>query len=122
MTIGRVLAPPRDEDHDLIDLIIGDQAGRPGALLGILEKLQEQNRRDYLAMRRSEVVAARTGVPQSQVYGVATFSRSSILIRRGRTPWRSAAAPPARPTGRERCSSASSSSSASRRLPTRPTS
>ena len=73
MTTGHVLAPPRDEDHDLIDRIISDQAGRPGALLGILEKLQEHNRHNYLPMEVLEYVAARTGVPQSQVYGVATF-------------------------------------------------
>ncbi len=73
MTTGVVMAPTRDEDRDLIDRVIGEQAGRPGALLGILEKLQEQNRHKYLPMETLEYVAARTGVPQSQVYGVATF-------------------------------------------------
>lgn len=73
MTTGLVTALPRVEDQDLIDRIIGDQAGRPGALLGILEKLQDQNRHKYLPMETLEYVAARTGVPQSQVYGVATF-------------------------------------------------
>ena len=66
-------ALPRLEDQDLVDRIIGDQAGRPGALLGILERLQDQNRHKYLPMETLEYVAARTGVPQSQVYGVATF-------------------------------------------------
>jgi NADH-quinone oxidoreductase subunit E len=73
MTTGLMTAQSRDEDRDLIDRIIGDQAGRPGALLGILEKLQEQHRHKYLPMETLEYVAARTGVPQSQVYGVATF-------------------------------------------------
>lgn len=73
MTTGVVMAPTRDEDRDLIDRVIGEQAGRPGALLGILEKLQEQNRHKYLPMETLEYVATRTGVPQSQVYGVATF-------------------------------------------------
>jgi NADH-quinone oxidoreductase subunit E len=73
MTTGLATAQTRDEDRDLIDRIIGDQAGRPGALLGILEKLQEQNRHKYLPMEMLEHVAARTGIPQSQVYGVATF-------------------------------------------------
>ena len=68
-----VTAPPRVEDRDAIDRIIGDQAGRPGALLGILEKLQDHNPHKYLPMETLEYVAARTGVPQSQVYGVATF-------------------------------------------------
>ena len=73
MTTGSVSALPHQEDQDLIDRIIGDHAGRPGALLGILEKLQDRNRDKYLPMETLEYVAARTGVPQSQVYGVATF-------------------------------------------------
>ena len=73
MTAGPVKAPPRPEDRDLIDRIIGDQAGRPGALLSILERVQEQHRNKYLPMETLEYVAARTGVPQAQVYGVATF-------------------------------------------------
>jgi NADH-quinone oxidoreductase subunit E len=69
------LAPtlPHLDDQDLIDRIIGEQAGRPGALLGILERLQDHNRHKYLPMQTLEYVAARTGIPQSQVYGVATF-------------------------------------------------
>ncbi len=73
MITGLVTALPHPEDQELIDRVIGDQAGRPGALLGILEKLQEHNRHKYLPMETLEYVAARTGVPQSQVYGVATF-------------------------------------------------
>jgi NADH-quinone oxidoreductase subunit E len=73
MTTGPLKALPLPGEKDLIDRIVGDQAGRPGALLGILEKLQEQNRHQYLPMETLEYVAARTGIPQSQVYGVATF-------------------------------------------------
>jgi NADH-quinone oxidoreductase subunit E len=72
MTSGLVTLP-HPEDQDLIDRIIGDQAGRPGALLGILEKLQDHNRNKCLPLETLEYVAARTGVPQSQVYSVATF-------------------------------------------------
>lgn len=73
MTTGHVTALPQPEDRDLIDRIIGDQAGRPGALLGILEKVQDQSPHKYLPMETLEYVAARTGIPQSQVYSVATF-------------------------------------------------
>jgi NADH-quinone oxidoreductase subunit E len=73
MATGTATALAHPEDQDLIDRIIGDQAGRPGALLGILEKLQEHNRHKYLQMDALEYVATRTGVPQSQVYAVATF-------------------------------------------------
>jgi NADH-quinone oxidoreductase subunit E len=73
MTTGSVKELPHPEDRDLIDRIVGERAGRPGALLGILGKLQEQNRHQYLPMETLEYVAVRTGIPQSQVYGVATF-------------------------------------------------
>ena len=73
MTNALATALPRVDDQDLIDRIIGEQAGRPGALLGILEKLQDANRHKYLPMETLEYVALRTGVPQSQVYAVATF-------------------------------------------------
>ena len=35
--------------------------------------MQEQHRHKYLPMETLEYVATRTGVPQAQVYGVATF-------------------------------------------------
>jgi NADH-quinone oxidoreductase subunit E len=73
MSTGLVTALPHVDDQDLVDRIIGDHAGRPGALLGILEKLQDRNRHKYLPMETLEYVAMRTGVPQSQVYSVATF-------------------------------------------------
>jgi NADH-quinone oxidoreductase subunit E len=68
-----VTALPHLEDQDLVDRIIGEQVGRPGALLGILERLQDHNRHKYLPMQTLEYVAARTGFPQAQVYAVATF-------------------------------------------------
>jgi NADH-quinone oxidoreductase subunit E len=73
MTTGSVMALAHVEDQDLIDRIIGDQANRPGALLGILEQVQSHSRHKYLPMATLEYVAARTGIPQSQVYSVATF-------------------------------------------------
>jgi len=73
MSNSLATALPRVEDQDLIDRIIGEQAGRPGALLGILEKLQDANRHKYLPMETLEYVALRTGIPQAQVYAVATF-------------------------------------------------
>ena len=84
MTTGPVMAPPRVEDQDLIDRIIADQVGRPGALLGILEKLQDHNRHKYLPMETLEYVAMRTGVPQSQLYGVVTFYSFFTMTPRGR--------------------------------------
>ncbi len=60
-------------DQDLLDRIISEESGRPGALLGILQRLQEQSRSKYLPMDTLEYVAKRTGIPQSQVYSVASF-------------------------------------------------
>jgi len=65
--------PPRVDDQDLLDRIIAEQGKRPGALLSILERVQEQQRNRYLPMEVLEYVAARTGIPQAQVYSVATF-------------------------------------------------
>ena len=60
-------------DQDTLDRIIAEQAGRPGALLGILQRLQDQNHNKYLPMETLERVAKRTGIPQSQVFSVASF-------------------------------------------------
>ena len=60
-------------DQDSLDRIIASQAGRPGALLGILQRLQEQSRNKYLPLDALEYVAKRTGIPQSQVFSVASF-------------------------------------------------
>jgi NADH-quinone oxidoreductase subunit E len=73
MTTGLVTGLPHPEAKELVDRIVGDHAGRPGALLGILERLQEHNRQKYLPMELLEYLAARTGIPESQVYAVATF-------------------------------------------------
>ena len=73
MTTSLATALPRVEDQDLLDRVIAEQGGRPGSLLSILEKLQERHRSKYLPMETLEYVAARTGVPQAQIYSVATF-------------------------------------------------
>jgi NADH-quinone oxidoreductase subunit E len=64
---------PRIADQDLVDGIIAAHVGRPGALLGILERLQEHEPGSYLPMPLLEYVAARTRIPQAQVFAVATF-------------------------------------------------
>jgi NADH-quinone oxidoreductase subunit E len=73
MTTSLATALPRVEDQDSVDRVIVEQGGRPGSLLSVLEKLQEQHRNRYLPMETLEYVAARMGVPQAQVYSAATF-------------------------------------------------
>ena len=60
-------------DQDLVDRIIAEQAGRPGALLGILQRLQDESQHKYLPMGTLEYVARRAGIAQSQVFSVASF-------------------------------------------------
>jgi NADH-quinone oxidoreductase subunit E len=73
MTPALLSTLPPVEDQDRVDRIIADRIDRPGALLGILETLQEENRHKYLPMETLSYVAARTGIPQAQVFSVATF-------------------------------------------------
>ena len=67
------VALPRIEDRERLDRIIDEGAGRPGFLLGVLERLQEQHRAKFLPLDTLAYVAQRADIPESQVIGVATF-------------------------------------------------
>ena len=60
-------------DQAFVDQVIADKKGRPGALLGILEAVQEHDPHKHLPMVTLEYVSAKTGVPLSRVFSVATF-------------------------------------------------
>ena len=64
---------PDASERAFIDQAIANHSDRPGALLGILEAVQEHNPRKYLPMETLRYVAAKTGIPPSQVFSVATF-------------------------------------------------
>jgi NADH-quinone oxidoreductase subunit E len=70
-------APPRGalsfEEQDFIDRLIAKHRGKPGMLLSLLEEIQERQASKYLPMEYLEYLAARTGIPGSQIYSVATF-------------------------------------------------
>jgi NADH-quinone oxidoreductase subunit E len=68
-----VPAPLKAEDQNFADRVIAEFSGQPGALLSILERLQEHQPHKYLPPEMLEYVADRTDVPLSQVYSVATF-------------------------------------------------
>lgn len=55
------------------DRSIAAHAGRPGALLGILESIQDHHPHKYLSPEILEYVAERTDTPLSQIYSVVTF-------------------------------------------------
>ncbi|MCC7498654.1 MAG: NAD(P)H-dependent oxidoreductase subunit E [Bryobacterales bacterium] len=60
-------------EHAFIDEVIARRAGRPGALLGILEDVQEHTPHKYLCSDDLRYIAARTGTPLSQIFSVVAF-------------------------------------------------
>jgi len=64
---------PALDDQEFADRVIAEHQGRSGALLSILEKVQEHHLHKYLPLEILEYIADRTDVPLSQIYSVATF-------------------------------------------------
>ena len=60
-------------ERAFIDQVVAKLTGRPGALLGILEAVQEHNRHKYLPTETLEYVAEKTATALSRIYSVATF-------------------------------------------------
>lgn len=56
-----------------IDDVISSRVDRPGALLSILEAVQEHNAHKYLPMETLRYVAEKTETPLARIYSVATF-------------------------------------------------
>lgn len=52
---------------------IAAHAGKPGALLGVLEAVQEKNPHKYLPLETLKYIADRMDIPLSRIYSVATF-------------------------------------------------
>jgi NADH-quinone oxidoreductase subunit E len=57
----------------LIDQVIAERSGRPGALLGILEEVQAANAHKFLSLPALRYIARGTGIPPARVYSAATF-------------------------------------------------
>jgi NADH-quinone oxidoreductase subunit E len=81
-----------DLDHAFVDNVLGKQNGRPGALLAILQQVQNHHPRKYLPLETLEYIAARTRIPLARIYSVATFfalfnlepqGRNTIAVCRG---------------------------------------
>jgi len=60
-------------EQAFIDQAIASHSGRPGALLGVLEAVQNQHPRKYLPEDTLRYVAAKLQVPLARIYSVATF-------------------------------------------------
>jgi NADH-quinone oxidoreductase subunit E len=64
---------PSVEEKNFADRVIAETSGQPGALLTILERIQEHHPNKYLSAEILEYVAERTEIPLSQVFSVVTF-------------------------------------------------
>ncbi|MBZ5577353.1 MAG: NAD(P)H-dependent oxidoreductase subunit E [Acidobacteriia bacterium] len=64
---------PDAGERAFIDQVIARRSARPGALLGILEEVQEHQPRKYLCLDTIRYVAEKTGTSLSQIFSVVTF-------------------------------------------------
>jgi NADH-quinone oxidoreductase subunit E len=71
-------------DQSFIDTVIAGQIGKPGALLGILQKVQERHPSRYLPVPTLEYIAAKTTIPLARIYSVVTFYALFSLKPQGR--------------------------------------
>ncbi len=61
------------EERDFADQAIAAHARKPGALLGILERVQEHHPHKYLSAGILAYIAEKTRIPLARIYSVATF-------------------------------------------------
>jgi NADH-quinone oxidoreductase subunit E len=85
-------AEPTLSEQEFVDQVIARHIGRPGALLGILEEVQEYHPDKYLPMETLDYISARTDIPRARIYGVVSFyalfnlepqGRNTVCICRG---------------------------------------
>jgi NADH-quinone oxidoreductase subunit E len=75
-----------DKTDSRMDLerIVQSYAGRPGALLGILEEAQQADEHRYLSEEALRRISDMTGTPLSRVYSVVTFYSFFNLTPQGK--------------------------------------
>ena len=61
------------EEQIFADRTIAACEGQPGALLSILERVQEHHPHKYLSPQILEFIAERTDIPLARIYSVVTF-------------------------------------------------
>jgi len=66
-----------------IEQAVDEHNDKPGALLGILEAVQQTNPHHYLSRQSLCYVAEKTGVPPARVYSTATFFSLFSLTPQG---------------------------------------
>lgn len=65
--------PIQGAEKAFIDEVISSRMDRPGALLSILEAVQEHNPHKYLPVETLRYIAEKTETPLARIYSVATF-------------------------------------------------
>ena len=78
------LETPLEQGFDLepLDGILAEYRGKKGAIIPILQQIQAAY--GYLPQKILAITSKKTGIPLSQLYGVATFYAQFHLKRRGR--------------------------------------
>ncbi len=71
-------------DQDFVNGVLVRHDGRPGALLAILQEIQQNNPRKYLPRETLSYIAERANIPLSRVYSVVTFYALFNLEPQGR--------------------------------------
>jgi NADH-quinone oxidoreductase subunit E len=61
------------EEQSFIDRAIAAHSGKPGALLGVLERVQEHEPHKYLSPAVLEYIADQMDLPLAQIFSVVTF-------------------------------------------------
>ena len=67
------MAVPALDEQTFADRVIAAQSGKPGALLAVLERVQERHPRKYLTPEILEYIAAQMDLPMARIYSVVTF-------------------------------------------------
>lgn len=67
----------------LIDHAVAGVSGRPGALLGILERVQAANAHKYLSMGALRYIAEKTAIPPARIFSAASFYSLFSLTPQG---------------------------------------
>ena len=77
-------ALPAAGEQAFADRMIAAYQDRPGALLSILEKVQDHNPHKYLSAEILEYIAEKTEIPLARIYSVVTFYALFNLEPQGR--------------------------------------
>jgi NADH-quinone oxidoreductase subunit E len=92
VTTTPVFAQPAPGKDDFLDQVIARHQNQPGALLSILEEIQDRHPNRYLSAEVLDYIALRTDIPRAQIYSVVTFyalfnlepqGKNTICICRG---------------------------------------